>query len=482
MKKNLEKNKKRLLIFFLVIIILIGIGMFVILESNLNNKIHNINEEKYSLEYDNTWKVVSKNENDIELIHKKSKSELNIKINELKDEYQYKTLTEISDYLLYNIQEQNKEYKLIYKENSKITKNSIDAYKVLFETEDSQVAMYYFKQENNIIVITYETTFDYFDILLDSVNSIIYSLNIKEQKYDVKAKINLNTTPITYTSQKEISNLLKDTTNNEIASSNYLVNYSIPDIFKLTTYDTQYGYYILEDSSTESNIELKTSILKCNLYEYLDKEKSPNVYENYNTNLYNKNNEELDIFIKEPLSYIYKNSYSSDTIKENIEIVFELNKDHIFIVKLSSDGVGIPEELVKMIKINKVENIASNVSNEKEDEFLIGKLKKFLDYTNEKTEEISLKIPTNYVEVDKDNNLYEKRNYICNYDDEKGIPEYEVSYEITNFNVNEKLELIEEQDDYLKEYGEYKKFINLGNIIINSKEFNIYNRQYTRSK
>ncbi len=210
-----------------------------------------------------------------------------------------------------------------------------------------------------------------FDILLDSVNSIIYNFSIKEQVFNVTTSIKLETKEISYTEQEDISNLLNDTRKEEIASSNYLVNYSIPNNFKAIDYDTKYGSYRFENLSMGTDITLNTSILKCNLYEYLDREDSPNIYDS-NLNSYNQAKETLNKFGEEPISYIYKNNYlSNNKITENITLVFELNNNHIFIVEISSNGIGIPEKLVKMIKINKIENIASNIKIEKKDGYLI---------------------------------------------------------------------------------------------------------------
>ena len=480
MKKFLERNKVLLSILFIIMVVIIGI---IILRNIYKTKIYEIDKANYSLRYDSTWKTVKEEEMEANLIHKKSKSQLNIKINEIQDEYQYKTLEELSDNLLYNIQEQNKSYKLIHRETSKITQNNVDGVKMLFETDNSQVIVYFYRQGSKMVVFTYEALFDYFDILLDSVNSIIYSFSINNQSFDVITNINLNTNSINYTEQKDVSSLLTDTISEEIASSNYIVNYSIPSNFKLIEYNTKYGNYKFDGFPIEKNLDLKTNILKCNLYEYLDRENDVSIYKSYNLNSYNRSKEEIDKFGEEPLSYIYKNSYlNNNEMIENIAIIFELNKDHIFIVKISSKGIGIPEDVVKMIKINDIKNIASNIKIEKEDGFLIDKLKKFVDYTNNQTEEITLKVPERYQEIDKDNNLYEKRNYVYNYNKEKGIYESEVSYEINNFEVDTILELLDSEINYLKGYGEYKPFTEEKNIEVNSRKYRVFDRTYTRYK
>ena len=363
MKKFLEKNKKIIISICIIITVTIS-TIFVILIFNHKkeeNQINQINSNNYSLQYDSTWEIDKQDEKEINLLHKKSKSELNIKIHELQDENQYRTLDEIVDSLLYNIHQQNKEYKLIYKEKTKITKQNEDGYKLLFEAKDKQVAIYLYKQGSQLIVITYEAINEDFDILINSVNNIIYNLNINESKFDVKTSINLETSEIDYTEQTGIENLLNGTKKEEIASSNYSVNYTIPSNFKVINDDTKYKYYSLENIPLGTSLSLNTSIINKNIYEYLDKEDTPNVYSQYNLNSYNEEKEKINKISDKPLTYIYKNNYlTNNEITENIVIMFELNKNHIFVVKIASQGVGIPEKLVKMININEYKNIATN--------------------------------------------------------------------------------------------------------------------------
>lgn len=471
-------NKYKILLLVILITITVGIVTYVIYINISNTKIKNINKDNYSFQYDNTWKITKQEQLEIKLLHKKSDSQLDIRITELKDEMQYKTLDEIFDNLLYNIQEQNKDYKLLYKENTKITKNNINGYKLLFEADETQVAIYFYKQGNKLIAFTYEATYSYFDILLDSVNSIIYNFSVNEQDFNVVTNIELETKDINYTEQKEIQEQLKETKDDEIVAENYLVNYSIPSNFKSTGYNTKSANYKFENLPIEGNLDLRTSIFNCNLYEYLDKEKTPNIYDSYKLNSYNKEKEAVNKFRDEPLSYIYKNSYlTNNKITENIEIVFELDRSHILRIVISSNGVGIPQELVNMIKINKIENIASNVKIEKENELLIGKLKRFLDYTYEKTEEITIKLKDTYKEIDKGQNLYEERHYGTNYNQEKQIYEYEVEYKTISFGIDDELKILD--DSINKNNGKYSNFIPTKDIKINNKVFKTYERGYT---
>ncbi len=480
MIKFFKRYKSTLLIVLIIITILIlGITIYSII-TNTKTKIQQINNNIYSLQYDNSWKKIIEEENEIKLLHKKSKSELNITIKNLENEHQYKSLEEITDSLLYNIQEHNKNYSLIHKEKSKIPKSDIDLYRILLESDSSQVMIDLYKQGNRIIVFTYESTFRYFDILLDNVKRIINSFTLNEQTFDVISNINLYTTDIHYTEQEDVTKLLNNVEEYEIAASNYCVNYSIPSNFKLIDYNTRQGSFKFENITDGTNIDLRTSILQCNLYEYLDREETPNIYSKYNLNLYNEVKEEINILNNEPLSYIYRNSYLyKNKITENITIVFELNKNHIFIVELSSRGIGIPKELITMIKVNTTENIASSIKIQKEDIFLTGNLKRFVDSTYKQTEEIKLKLPDNYKELDKEENLYRKRNYVCGYDKVKDIYEYEITYETVKSNIDTQLEIINKDKENLKEYGKYTELSKGKERTIHDKKFMEYERGYT---
>ena len=347
MKKFIEKNKILLIIFILFIILLGGIIFICV---NGNTKVYEFNNKDYSFRYDSTWKISKETEGLLKLLHKKSGSELNIRINELEENLQYKSIEELFDTTLYNIQEQNKDYKLLYKENVNLTKNNLNGYKVLFENENNEVEICMYKQGSKLVLITYEADYENFDILLDSANNIIYSFSLAEQKFNVQASINLETKPITYVKEENIIKLLKNVKQVEVTNENYLVKCLIPDNFKND--EEEANIYSFQNINTGEYIDLRANIYNLNLYEYLDKNNTFNIYSNYNLNSYNKANSVLQKGEVQPLNYIYKNSYYvNDVLYENIEIVFELNENHILSVVISSTGVGIPEELVKMIKV-----------------------------------------------------------------------------------------------------------------------------------
>lgn len=476
MKKFMKKNKKIFISLLLILIIIIvgGISLFNTIKNLNKSGKKEISKESYFVQYDKTWKVIKETENEIDFKHKKSNNFFNIKINELKEENRYKTIDEILDNVIYNIQHQNDNYKLIYKENVKLSRNNMDGYNILFENSEKQLKVSFYKQGDKIIIFTFEASFEYYDILLDSVNNIINNFSANEQKYDIATEINIKTEEVVLNEISEIDNELIESKEYQIANANYLVKYSIPSNFELQDYDSKYGDYKFKDK----NIQLKTSIIKCNIYEYLDEENSVNVYNSYNLNNYNKEKAVLNKLSDEPLVYIYKNSYlSKNQITDNVAMIYELDNTHSFIVEISSDGIEISKELVNRIKVNETKNIASNITIEKDNDKLIGRLRRFTDYTKEKVEEITLKLPDNYIELDKDNNMYEERYYALNYDEEKEIYEYEVNYQTITFGINSQLDILDKA--IYKDYGKYTGFEQINDININDKTFKAYKRGYT---
>ncbi len=478
MRKFLEKNKKRIIVL-LAILILIVVAVLIYNYAK-KNKINVVTTVNYSVKYDDTWEVDKQEDMEINLIHKKSKSSLNFKLSELQEEKQYSTIEEIFDSLIYNIQEQNPDYKLIYKEPAKITKQNIDGYKMLFETNDRQAMISTYRYEDKLVIITYEATYEYFDILIDNANSIINNFNLNEENFNLETGINIETQEIKYSEQHEVSDLLKDTKQEEIAENNYLVKYSIPSNFKLTEYNTQLGHYEFQGVEDLGTISLNTSILPRSIFECLDKDESKNIFLNYNLDSYENVEEQLNKYEDENLAYIYRNKYTSNGIDtENIELIFELDKNHIFVAAISAMDLGIPKELVNMIKINESKNIASNIDIVKENGYLIGKLKKYSDYTYENTQEITLKLPENYEEVDKLNNLYAERNYTVEYNDELGIGKYDVAYRLTTISdINSEIEQLNEEIN--TGLGKFENCKQLQDITVNDKNFKVYERGRTQ--
>ena len=159
-------KKYKITIITALVVLLIGICSLILFNSfTKNSSIKKVSEDTYAFEYDTTWKLKEKKKDSIVLKHS-SGSKITIQITELADEYRYATIDELIDELIYNIQKQNNDYKLISKKEDKLTKDEFNGYKLLYENEKEQVMVNLYKKSDKLVSIRYEANNDYFDILL----------------------------------------------------------------------------------------------------------------------------------------------------------------------------------------------------------------------------------------------------------------------------------------------------------------------------
>lgn len=490
-------NKYKIAVISALIVLFIGISSLIIITSFTNNSsIKKANEQYYAFEYDNTWKLKEKQKDMILLSHS-SGSKITIQITELSDEYRYSTIDELIDEIIYNIEEQNKGYNLISKKKDKITKYKFEGYKLLYENDKEQVMMNLYKKSDKLISIRYEAANNYFDILLDSVHNIVNNLDIKDENFDLKNSLKIETSDITYSMSDELDKTFVSSNNYEIAKNNYYVQFTLPDNFIQSDFDSQLGLYKLKLDS--GDISITVNISKKNIYEYLDKEETINVYKNYayyhkeDTTDYSDFKETLTKLESDYDSYIYKNSfYYNNAIKydsnfksekykrqdENAELIYALNNSHTLVIKIETKGLPITEKLINMIKIKKSTNYASYVKSEKVDNYLVGTFKRFADYSKNKIDLITLKIPNKYEEIDKNVNYYLEKNYGLNYNEDMEIYDYNVHYELSKLSDDKIVDTI--NSVYIKTaYGESHNLEYSGSLTLNGKQFKVYDGGYT---
>lgn len=498
MKNKIFKvlKKYRVTALSAIIILLIGILSLTIISLFFKNSlIKKVNDQYYAFVYDNTWKLKEKHKNMILLKHS-SGSKIIIQITELSDEYRYSTIDELIDEIIYNIEEQNKGYNLISKQENIITKFKFEGYKLLYENNKEQVMMNLYKKSDKLISIRYEASNDYFDILLDSVHNIVNNLDIKDENFDLKDSLKLEISDINFSSNEELDKTFVDSEDHEIASNNYYVKYTLPSNFVQSEFNSNFGSHHLKMDS--GNIDITVNIYKKNIYEYLDKEEIINVYKNYD--YYHKKDTKDYTDFKESLaklesdydSYVYKNSYYKNAIKydkdfnskkykrpdENVELIYALNNSHTLIIQIKATGLPITEKLIDMIKIKTSKNYASYIEKEKDNNYLIGTFKRFSDYNKDKIDLITLKIPDKYEGIDKNVNLYLEKNYGLNYNEDMEIYDYNVHYELSTLAEDKIVDII--NDIYITTaYGEYHYLQYSGKLTLNGKEFKVYDGGYT---
>lgn len=490
-------KKYKIAIIIALAIVLVGIlclVLFNVLKSN--SKLIALDEKNYSLKYDNSWKIKEKKDNYVSLNHKSSKSLLKIEGIDLDKEYKYSDIDDLIDEIVYNIGEQNKKYKLISKQKDIFTKYEFKGYKLLYETETEQVMIMTFKKSDKLIVASYEAQNKYFDMLLDSVQNIVYNFNTTDENFELKNSIKTETSEISFSESEDLDKILTDTKEYEIGSNNYKVIYEIPSLFELSSFNTTTNYFNLRKYD-KAQMTISVNIYNKNVYEYLDKDNFSNVYKNYKSYKEDKDISDFEEHISEldskySDSYIYKNSYKTPATKyndkfeavsykrtdENVELIYSLNRNHILIITIKSTGSPITKKLLDFIKIKSVLNYSSYTKNKIENGYIIAELQKYIGYEKNKVNNIIIKLPESYKEIDKKNNLYNERYFGLNYDEDKGLYDYIIHYELSVTNdVAKNVESLNMM--FKKAYGECNYYQVVGNITINDKQFIEYVGGYT---
>ncbi len=166
MKKIKEKWKIILFIIVLILSLLIVILYF----NSKKVELKNYQNDYYKIKYDTTWNL----KND-KLEHKKSKSRIKVNYKVLDQSYIDIELKDIINDLLYSIEKQNKDYEKIMQ---KKIDNPYEGYQVLYEDNDVQSLVTIYKKDNVLLFITFNADSEYFDILIDNVETILNSVEI----------------------------------------------------------------------------------------------------------------------------------------------------------------------------------------------------------------------------------------------------------------------------------------------------------------
>ena len=170
--KDFIKNKWKVLLFIVILLILLVVVYFIIKKVSFAKQEYVGNY--YKVQYDSSWSSSTKDDNLI-LKHRKSKGTINIYYKLLDKELIDANLEDIISDIISSLSEQNDGYKMI----SKVHKNEkYDSYYLIYEKDNDQSLVAIFKQDNVLVFIVYNNNSDYFDIVIDSVDSIIDSLEI----------------------------------------------------------------------------------------------------------------------------------------------------------------------------------------------------------------------------------------------------------------------------------------------------------------
>ncbi len=486
MKKIIDKLKKyKLIIIIALIIVIIGTTLIFTLNGK-NMSMYAFDNNYYDFNYDKTWQVKDKSDLSVSL-NNKDKASLNIELINIDDEYKYSDLSDIIDDLLYTINSQNSDYKLISKKEDKVTKLEYSGYKLLYENDESQAMITILKNGDKVVVFNYEALNKYFDILLDSVQNIIYNFALKPEKFELTSNITVNTEEMDYANNISLANKLIDTKDYTMASQNYEVNYSIPSIFKIKDFYSNYGNFEYQDS--DGKIKITTGVYKVNMYDYIDSSKTIGTI--YSDCSYMKESPDTYKDLKEKISefkigdysgYIYKISYTyhfvDDRQEEKYIIAVAINKNHIFEVKIEGEGIKIPQKLIEQIKINSVNNYSSYIIRNVENGYFNVELKQFKDYNYKDYYLINLKLPEKYRETASYLNVYTKRYFGLNYDYDNEVYQYDIDYDFSSYYVEAAIESANSSMNSNSKYGTVSEMQEEKPIILNDKKFMVYSGSY----
>ena len=165
-------NKK--LIWGIGIISGIAILLLIFLLLNQKVKIKEYQSLDFRVSYDTTWKL-KKGDNFL-LEHKKSGSTLSIQSKELESYLIDTNLKELTKEITSSIEEQKEGFSLISVEEG--SHDNYQSFSYLYEKGEEQALVTMYKKDTKLVIAYYVARSTYYDIVLDSVDSILDSLEI----------------------------------------------------------------------------------------------------------------------------------------------------------------------------------------------------------------------------------------------------------------------------------------------------------------
>ena len=179
MRQDVLNRKKKLLrgiaLLFLISIIILVLWIIVFKNGIFNKGFKN---DYIKFKYDSTWNIKKSDDTSVSLTHE-TKSIIDIKITALTSNLLNSDIQQIKEEVRFDIEKQNAGYKLLKEESKLISSNQYDGYKLLYEDNEAQALVVILRNDNYLCVINFTSGNDYFDILLDSFQLILGSIEIK---------------------------------------------------------------------------------------------------------------------------------------------------------------------------------------------------------------------------------------------------------------------------------------------------------------
>ena len=177
-QKELDKKKKLLVTIFIIFFIaIIVLTVWIILFKN-TSRINTYENTFLKVKYDSSWTLSRTDDDSISLVHK-TNSYIDLKINKLQSKSLNSDISSIADEVKYDIEKQSSNYKLLKEDVKIVSKNEYDAYRILYENGDNQSLVIVLRKDDYIFIVNYTAKDIYFDILLDSFETILSNLELK---------------------------------------------------------------------------------------------------------------------------------------------------------------------------------------------------------------------------------------------------------------------------------------------------------------
>jgi hypothetical protein len=454
---NFKKYKKSIMLA--VFILVIGIISVIIVKKCVldKNNIKELKNSNYEIQYTAEWK--KSDVKDTGFVLKNNKAQIKLDIIQIEEKDKYKDIEELHDDIIYNINNENREYAFLAEEKKNFTNNNYEGYQLLYETDKTNVLLILFKDYQKIYLLTYEAPIKEFDFLLENAKNIIYSLTITQSSYESDLNSKLELSDLKLEKDDEIDKMIENTVEHTIASKNYRVTFKIPSNFGRDELNSQYYYNKFEGLSSGEELRITAHVWNTNIFNRLDRDNSSNIYAG-------KAYQEKNGF-KESLSkisekeYIYKYSYGNEN--ENVSIVYEIDKSHIFEIELKAYKVKITQKIIDSIGIVNYENYAQNIDKTN--------ILRKADLLGENIVEVKFEIPHKYIQIDKENNIYETKYYAINKNKDE-LYDYEAEISIITIKPESSIETINRSIS--KSYGKYNEMVSSGRARFNDKDFEVY--------
>ncbi len=380
MRKDLFKRITLVLAFIIIII-----GIIVFLTSTKGIQQEEFSTKNYSVKYDTTWKIKDCSDNEIIFVHNDTQSVIDISIADLDSNLYGKTIKQIAQNVKNKVEKEYPDYKCISEHITYLNDDISEAYQLLFEDGKRQsliqIGMYGYK----VFISNYTAENQYFDILLDSVQTINASFKIKYESVDMMDSRKIDETG--YEVKTDEIDYSK-TEQHTYLGSNYKVIFTIPVQFK----GNVRGLSFTKESANSSDTRISITSENENLF---------TVYDAVMKNSKSYNYSKIEI---QKVTNGYLEGYgikgTTDYGREVYTMLYALNDFNT--LQLTVSGEDVTQNMLDNIKVVSFDRCGNYIDRKAVDGYLVGTLSQDNYFaTNNKQTYISVdyKVPEKYREI-----------------------------------------------------------------------------------